>query len=43
MTKWFERDKRWLAAWQETVFPEGLEGRIEIAPLRGLKRLEQSQ
>ena len=36
MTKWFKRDRRWLAAWQQVVFPEGLKDRVEISSLRGL-------
>lgn len=36
MTAWFERDQRWLAAWQQTVFPGGLRGRAKISTLRGL-------
>ena len=36
MTKWFERDKRWLAAWQQAVFPGGLKGKARISTLRGL-------
>ena len=37
MRDWFERDKRWLAAWQQAVFPNGLKGkRPNIATLRGL-------
>ena len=36
MTKWFDRDRRWLAAWQQAVFPKGLKGPAQIATLRGL-------
>ncbi len=36
MTEWFKRDKRWLAAWQQAVFPGGLKKRAQISTLRGL-------
>jgi len=36
MRAWFQRDKRWLAAWQQAVFPKGLKGRAQISTLRGL-------
>ena len=36
MTEWFQRDKRWLAAWQQAVFPGGLKRRAQISTLRGL-------
>ena len=36
MSEWFARDRRWLAAWQQAVFPKGLKGRAQISTLRGL-------
>ena len=36
MTEWFNEDRRWLAAWQQAVFPRGLKKRTPIQTLRGL-------
>ena len=36
MRDWFERDPRWLAAWQQAVFPNGLKKGTNISTLRGL-------
>jgi len=35
MREWFERDPRWLAAWQHTVFPNGDFSKIRTSVIRG--------
>ena len=35
MREWFEKDKRWLAAWQHTVFPNGDFSKIRTSVIRG--------
>jgi hypothetical protein len=35
MREWFEKDKRWLAAWQRTVFPNGDFSKIRASVIRG--------
>lgn len=35
MRQWFERDKRWLAAWQRAVFPNGDFTKIRTSVIRG--------
>lgn len=35
MRQWFERDSRWLAAWQHAVFPNGDLTKIRTSVLRG--------
>lgn len=35
MKAWFEKDKRFLAAWQKTVFPTGKPSNRGLGPLRG--------
>ncbi|MBX2851646.1 MAG: DUF1588 domain-containing protein [Phycisphaeraceae bacterium] len=36
MRDWFERDPRFLAAWQRAVFPDGIKGKVRKTELRGL-------
>ena len=35
MRQWFERDSRWLAAWQHAVFPNGDFSKIRTSVIRG--------
>ncbi len=35
MREWFEKDARWLAAWQHTVFPNGDFSKIRTSVIRG--------
>ena len=35
MEEWFEKDPRWLAAWQHTVFPNGDLSKIRTSVIRG--------